>query len=188
MQNFTLFRTCVILFPVSLLILGTYKLIQTYEAAIRGLTPVKGPLPVKFPIPDPRDWFSLKPGSIAVHFPKSKGSEVQTSSNLNAAIAGARAAATQFSKKDQNSQTGQTSTTSSVRTRQMTRKLVEDDENVANDLGETSNSSDLTSDNEEKRNQTEHEGSSSDSQSPCPNSRPQSGAPSKVCRFFLYQF
>lgn len=164
------------------------SLFQIYEAAIRGLTPVKGPLPVKFPIPDPRDWFSLKPGSIALHYPKSKGSEVQTSSNLNTAIAGARAAATQFSKKDQTSQTGQTSTPNSVTTRQMTRKLVEDDEEVTSDSAERSNSSDLAAENEERRNQTEHEGSSSDSQSSCPNSRPQSGAPSKVCRFLVYQF
>ncbi|KAJ9180055.1 hypothetical protein P3X46_008346 [Hevea brasiliensis] len=80
---------------------GVYNLEKKiYEAAVRGLTPVKGPMPVKFPLPNPRDPFSLKPGSISMLFPE-KASEVEKSSSLTAAIAGARAAATQFNKKDQ---------------------------------------------------------------------------------------
>lgn len=75
---------------------------QIYDGAVRGLTPVQGPLPIKFPLPDPRDRFSLKPGSLA--FDASK-SEVQKSTSVTAAIAGARAAATQFSKRDPNAAT-----------------------------------------------------------------------------------
>ncbi|XP_059665768.1 uncharacterized protein LOC132311723 [Cornus florida] len=78
---------------------------KIYEAAVRALVPVESPLPVKFPLPNPRDPFSLKPGSISAHFLDSKSSEVEKSSSLSAAIAGARAAATQFSKKDQKFQT-----------------------------------------------------------------------------------
>jgi len=70
---------------------------QIYDGAVRGLSPVQGPLPVKFPLPDPRDPFSLKPGSLT--FAASK-STLQKSASVTAAIAGARAAATQFSKKD----------------------------------------------------------------------------------------
>lgn len=77
-------------------------LLQIYDAAVRGLSAVESPFPVRFPLPDPRDLFSLKPGSLALHNPESKAVELDKSSSLNAAIAGARAAATQFSKKDQN--------------------------------------------------------------------------------------
>ncbi|XP_065864069.1 uncharacterized protein [Euphorbia lathyris] len=74
---------------------------KVYEAAVRGLTPVNGPMPVRFPLPNPCDPFSLKPGSISKRLPH-KSSQVEKSSSLSAAIAGARAAATQFSKNDQN--------------------------------------------------------------------------------------
>ncbi|KAM7249974.1 hypothetical protein ACFE04_021857 [Oxalis oulophora] len=81
---------------------GVYNLEKKiFEAAIRGLTPVKGPLPVKFPLPNPRDPFSLKPGSLSLQSP---GAKVEKSSSLDAAIAGARAAATQFTKAGQNHQ------------------------------------------------------------------------------------
>eukprot|EP00268_Persea_americana_P067258 TRINITY_DN9233_c0_g1_i1.p1 TRINITY_DN9233_c0_g1~~TRINITY_DN9233_c0_g1_i1.p1 ORF type:complete len:321 (+),score=60.91 TRINITY_DN9233_c0_g1_i1:308-1270(+) len=81
---------------------GVYNLEKRiYEAAVRGLCPVECPLPVKFPLPDPSDPFSLRPGSLASYFSGSKGSENERSQSLNAAIAGARAAATQFSKKGQ---------------------------------------------------------------------------------------
>ncbi|KAL9451018.1 hypothetical protein AB3S75_012715 [Citrus x aurantiifolia] len=81
---------------------GVYNLEKkVYEAAVRGLTPVKGPLPVKFPLPDAQDPFSLKPGSMSTNFPENKSTAVEKSSTLNAAIAGARAAATQFNKKNQ---------------------------------------------------------------------------------------
>ncbi|KAJ1409337.1 PUA-like superfamily [Sesbania bispinosa] len=84
---------------------GVYNLERKiYEAAVRGLTPVDSPLPVKFPLPDPQDPFSLKPGSISARTPNLKATEVDKSSSISLAIAGARAAATQFSKKDNNSQ------------------------------------------------------------------------------------
>lgn len=93
---------------------------KIYEAAVRALIPVKGPLPVKFPLPNPRDLFSLKPGSISTHFSKSKASGVEESSSLSAAIAGARAAATQFSKKDESfPSTTQTGTADTVETGQL---------------------------------------------------------------------
>ena len=76
---------------------------KIYEAAVRGLSPVNCPLPVKFPLPDPRNPFSLKPGSISALTSNLKASEVDKSSSISLAIAGAQAAATQFSKKDENS-------------------------------------------------------------------------------------
>jgi activating signal cointegrator 1 len=75
---------------------------KIYDGAVRGLSLVQGPQPVKFPLPDPRDPFSLKPGSLT--FDPSKTS-VQKTASVTAAIAGARAAATQFSRKDNNSAT-----------------------------------------------------------------------------------
>ena len=77
---------------------------KIYEAAVRGLAPVDSPLPVKFPLPDPSDPFSLKPGRVSALTCNLKATEVDKSSSLSLAIAGARAAATQFSKKDHNSQ------------------------------------------------------------------------------------
>ncbi|KAF4346409.1 hypothetical protein F8388_005398 [Cannabis sativa] len=155
---------------------GVYNLEKKiYEAAIRGLTPVECPLPVKFPIPDPRDRFSLKPGSIAAHYPRSKGAEVQKSLNLDAAIAGARAAATQFTKKNPTSPTAQNTTPNGDMTRQMKNRSSEEKEgtHTMNLDGES------TSDNEKKTSQIMLEGSSSDFQ-PSPDSRPRSGAPSKI--------
>ncbi|KAJ6883849.1 activating signal cointegrator 1-like [Populus alba x Populus x berolinensis] len=73
---------------------------KIYEAAVRGLVSVEGPMPVKFPLPDPQDPFSLKPGSISEGFSETEASGVEKSESLSAAIAGARAAATQFNKKD----------------------------------------------------------------------------------------
>ncbi|KAJ6821521.1 uncharacterized protein M6B38_391470 [Iris pallida] len=81
---------------------GVYNLEKRiYEGAVRGLRPVEGPQPVKFPLPDPRNPLSLKPGSVASHFSSSGVSAVERAPGVSAAIAGARAAATQFSKKDQ---------------------------------------------------------------------------------------
>ncbi|KAI3982238.1 hypothetical protein MKX01_024955 [Papaver californicum] len=81
---------------------GVYNLERRiYDAAVRGLTPVKSPLPVKFPLPDPRDSFSLKPGSLVSSFSALKASEGEKPETLTAAIAGAHAAATQFSKQPQ---------------------------------------------------------------------------------------
>ncbi|KAK1260182.1 hypothetical protein QJS04_geneDACA002093 [Acorus gramineus] len=71
---------------------------RIFEAAVRGLSPIEGPQPVKFPLPDPRDPFSLKPGSLALDHVGSRASEMNKPPSLSAAIAGARAAATQFSK------------------------------------------------------------------------------------------
>ncbi|KAI8560959.1 hypothetical protein RHMOL_Rhmol04G0296900 [Rhododendron molle] len=80
---------------------GVYNLEKKiYEAAVRGLSPVTSPLPVKFPLPDPRDRFSLKPGSLASDSKNSKAIKMEKPPSLDAAIAGARAAATQFSNKD----------------------------------------------------------------------------------------
>ncbi|XP_026444769.1 uncharacterized protein LOC113345167 [Papaver somniferum] len=75
---------------------------KMHEAAVRGLRPVEHPLPVKFPLPNPQDSFSLKPGSLVCQLSSKRTSEMDKTPTLNAAIAGARAAATQFSKKDSN--------------------------------------------------------------------------------------
>lgn len=78
---------------------GVYNLEKrVLEGALRGLCPVEAPLTVKFPLPDPRNPFSLKPGSLVNRVNKSKTDE-GSSPTLKAAIDGARAAATQFSKK-----------------------------------------------------------------------------------------
>ncbi|KAK8542964.1 hypothetical protein V6N13_136487 [Hibiscus sabdariffa] len=100
---------------------------KMYEAAVRGLVPVDSPAPVKFPLPNPRDPLSLKPGSIAASFPNSKGAAIEKSSSLNAAIAGARAAATQFSK-DQNIRTNTIPNSTPDLTSNETRtEFIEDD-------------------------------------------------------------
>lgn len=79
---------------------GVYNLEnRIYEAAVRGLSQIQGPLPVQFPLPAPRDSLSLKPGALLLS--SSKKIETVKSKSVNAAIAGARAAATQFSKKDE---------------------------------------------------------------------------------------
>ncbi|XP_057959519.1 uncharacterized protein LOC131151993 [Malania oleifera] len=79
---------------------GVYNLERKiYEAAFRGLSPVKVPRLVKFALPDPHDPFSLKPGSLSSCLNGPKASTIEKPANLNAAIAGARAAAGQFSKK-----------------------------------------------------------------------------------------
>ncbi|KAF5197810.1 Activating signal cointegrator [Thalictrum thalictroides] len=80
---------------------GVYNLdSKIFEAVFRGLCPVKGPLPVKFPLPEPQNTFSLKPGSLSL-VTGSKGSIPEIPANLCAVIAGARAAATQFSKTEE---------------------------------------------------------------------------------------
>ncbi|KAL0322522.1 UNVERIFIED_CONTAM: Activating signal cointegrator 1 [Sesamum angustifolium] len=80
---------------------GVYNLEKKiYESAVRGLSSVKPPLPVKFPLPDPKDPYSLKPSSLASRPNGSRISEEEKSPSLVAAIAGARAAATQFAKNN----------------------------------------------------------------------------------------
>ncbi|KAL5068569.1 hypothetical protein RYX36_019456 [Vicia faba] len=84
---------------------GVYNLERKiYEGAVRGLVPIHSPMPVKFPLPDPSDPFSLKPGRVSALTRNLKATEVDKSSSLSVAIAGARAAAVQFAKKDYNSQ------------------------------------------------------------------------------------
>ncbi|KAG6420074.1 hypothetical protein SASPL_116589 [Salvia splendens] len=79
---------------------GVYNLLKkvVYEAAVRGLSSVKAPQPVTFSLPDPQDRFSLKPGSLASLLSCTSASAEEKPPSLVAAIAGARAAATQFSK------------------------------------------------------------------------------------------
>lgn len=166
---FLCFEKCLLSLSLSVIVcltLGqTYVAVQIYEPAVRGLTPVQGPLPVKFPIPDPRDQFSLKPGSISVHFPESKSSEVERSSNLNAAIAGARAAATQFSKKDQNFQTAEITTPGSIRTRSKS-KLLKESETSCSNFNERSDKRNLTSNNKEKISGISYDESNNSAQPP----------------------
>lgn len=83
---------------------GFFSCSKIYEGAVRGLVPVDSPMPVKFPLPDPSNQFSLKPGRVSALTHDLKATEVDKSSTLSLAIAGARAAAVQFAKKDYNSQ------------------------------------------------------------------------------------
>uniref|UniRef100_A0ACD5TC36 Uncharacterized protein n=1 Tax=Avena sativa TaxID=4498 RepID=A0ACD5TC36_AVESA len=95
---------------------GVYNLEKrVYEGAARGLSPVQGPLPVKFPLPDPRNPLSLKPG--ALNFDASQSAVAKTPS-VSAAIAGARSAATQYSRKDHNA----AATSSEIHTRNKSRE------------------------------------------------------------------
>lgn len=127
---------------------GVYNLEKKiYEAAVRGLIDVESPMPVKFPLPDSSNPFSLKPGVVAALFPKNKSSEEEKSPTLAAAIAGARAAATQFSKKDQNIPLNITQSTnpyptrsSKLRGNSMEEKFQKDDlHNVSNGKSTTPN-------------------------------------------------
>ncbi|ONK64473.1 uncharacterized protein A4U43_C07F26440 [Asparagus officinalis] len=68
--------------------------------AVRGLRQVEGPQPVKFPFPDPHNLSSLRPGALTSKFTVSRISAVAKPPRVDATIAGARAAATQFSKED----------------------------------------------------------------------------------------
>ncbi|XP_009364453.2 uncharacterized protein LOC103954365 isoform X2 [Pyrus x bretschneideri] len=152
---------------------GVYNLEKKiYEGAIRGLSPVNSPLPVKFPLPNPQDPFSLKPGSISVHVPVSRTSEVEISSSLTAAIAGARAAATQFSKKVQDAPT-------SITTLPLKGQSVDEDTMPSANLSKTSNKGALTPNDKEQISPIEHEGIGSHSQPYSGGLRPQPGASSK---------
>lgn len=81
---------------------------QIHVAAARGLMPPQNSFMVKFPLPDPKDPFSLKPGSVPCTVQDNKALEIEQVTSLTAAIAGAKAAATQFSKKGQSLQTDNT--------------------------------------------------------------------------------
>ncbi|CAN1246998.1 Activating signal cointegrator 1 [Linum grandiflorum] len=90
---------------------GVYNLERKmYESAVRGLVPIEGPMPVKFPLPNPTNPFSLRPGSIGC-----SRSEVERSSRLIAAIDSARAAATQYTKKDHNQASNSLANSSSTK-------------------------------------------------------------------------
>ncbi|XP_021810986.1 uncharacterized protein LOC110754246 isoform X2 [Prunus avium] len=161
---------------------GVYNLEKKiYEAAIRGLTPVEGPLPVKFLLPNPQDPFSLKPGSISANVPETRTTELERSSSLTAAIAAARAAATQFSKKVQDFETTpQTNTAQSVRTLPLKSESFEEDTTPSANLSETSNKGALTSNNKEKISPIKYEGITSPIQPSSGGLRPHPGAPSKI--------
>uniref|UniRef100_A0A0D9W1N4 ASCH domain-containing protein n=1 Tax=Leersia perrieri TaxID=77586 RepID=A0A0D9W1N4_9ORYZ len=94
---------------------GVYNLERRiYEGAVRGLSPVQGPLPVNFPLPDPTNPLSLKPGSLQVASSKSSPDK---SPSVTAAIAGARAATTQYSRKNHNNLATTSSPTEQTRQR-----------------------------------------------------------------------
>lgn len=89
---------------------------------MRGLSTVEAPQPVNFPLPNPRDHFSLKPGSLASCSNMLRESEEEKSPALVAAISGARAAATQFSK---NSSPGFQDNRNATRTKNSTGQWVQ---------------------------------------------------------------
>ncbi|XVF57131.1 hypothetical protein PTKIN_Ptkin06aG0179000 [Pterospermum kingtungense] len=155
---------------------GVYNLERKiYDAAVRGLFPVVGPAPVKFPLPNPRDPFSLKPGSISASFPDSKASAIEKSSSLSAAIAGARAAATQFSK-DQNVRTNTVDNNPPDSTRSKLQTTVVEDHKIHDtNLRDALKANPVS----EQSNCFEEEGSSSHSKLPA-NLKQHPGAPSKI--------
>nr|DAD19879.1 TPA_asm: hypothetical protein HUJ06_021342 [Nelumbo nucifera] len=162
---------------------GVYNLEKKiFEAAVRGLCPVEGPLPVKFPLPDPRDPFSLKPGSLAPCFAGSKPS-LEKPPSLTAAIAGARAAATQFSKKELKSPTNMTPEkymSYSTRSQSSKNKITELDSSATAVLYESGKGL-LSQTNKEQSSPVGYEGnSSSQSQVPQRDLNKHLGAPSKV--------
>ncbi|XP_031503320.1 uncharacterized protein LOC116266303 [Nymphaea colorata] len=90
---------------------GIYNLEKKIlEGAMRGLLQVQSPFPVRFPLPDPSDPFSLKPGSLVLRANGTEASKMNSTPNLAAAIAGARAAATQFSRNHENRDKGECKT------------------------------------------------------------------------------
>ncbi|CAK7341105.1 unnamed protein product [Dovyalis caffra] len=146
---------------------GVYNLEKKiYEAAVRGLVPVKGPMPVKFPFPNPRDPFSLKPGSISALFSENEASGVVKSESLSAAIAGARAAATQFNKKDQNLLTNniKNSNSNSSSSGQPDSKSLEEDKMLQSYSHGHSNEKLSVPNNTEQHNPIQYKESSSHSQ------------------------
>ncbi|KAF5948153.1 hypothetical protein HYC85_014110 [Camellia sinensis] len=163
---------------------GVYNLERKiYEAAVGGLVPVESPLPVKFQLPNPRDPFSLKPGSISVCFPDSKASEVEKSSSLNAAIAGACAAASQYSKKGQNLETNAFKNRHVVehftRPRQLNSNSLVVHKMAADEVGT------LVCHNNEPSSHSEHEGTSnSHKQFSHAKLSHHPGPSSKVCNLF----
>lgn len=127
----------------------------------------------------------MKPGSISANVPETRTSELERSSSLTAAIAGARAAATQFSKKVQDLETTpQTNTAQSVRTLPLKSESFEEDTTPSANLSETSNKGALTSNNKEKISPIKYEEITRPSQPSSGGLRPHPGAPSKVCTFF----
>ncbi|XP_039027798.1 uncharacterized protein LOC120161651 [Hibiscus syriacus] len=149
---------------------------KIYEAAVRGLVPVDSPAPVKFQLPNPRDPFSLKPGSIAASVLNSKASSIKKSSSLSAAIAGARAAAIQFSK-DQNIRTNTIPNNTHDSTSTETQTIFIDDYRIPNgNLKEGSIEANAAS---KQSDDVEEEGSSSRSQ-PTARLKQDTGAPSKI--------
>ncbi|KAF8392210.1 hypothetical protein HHK36_022552 [Tetracentron sinense] len=152
---------------------------KIYEAAVRGLCPVEAPLPVKFQLPDPQDPFSLKPGSLTSFFSGSKASEVEKPESLSAAISGARAAATQFSKKERNYQanTSRRRDMPDSKTSQLNNKSKEEDRRPADDLYYKGS---MANNNKEQSSHMYCEGNiSSHNQASRRDLNPNPGAPSK---------
>lgn len=79
---------------------GVYNLERKIiEAAVAGLLPVESPSSINFPLPNPADRYSLRPGSLRLNLSETKILGTEKPPSLIAAIDGARAAATQFSRK-----------------------------------------------------------------------------------------
>lgn len=120
---------------------------------------MESPLPVKFPLPDPQDSFSLKPGAISVHITESKANEMEKSASLSAAIAGARAAATQFSKKIHNTQTINNIDNKNItKTDQLERKTSEEGETVTSERSQGYDKQGLGSISKEPRTRADYRG------------------------------
>ena len=145
---------------------------------------MQSPLPTKFPLPNPRDPFSLKPGSIFARFPGSKATEMEKSSALCSAIAGAQAAATQFSKKDQsscNDAIQNRNRTDAKRIGQFESKSWENNRSPAENFNKGSNRGARLFLKQGQSSYSEHDGISSHNQLPRADSNQPLRPPSKVC-------
>lgn len=151
--------------------------------------PVEGPLPVNFPLPNSRDSFSLKPGSVFAQFPVSKTSQVEKSPGLSAAIAGARAAATQYSKKDHNSHASSSfniNIQDSTRIDQPKEKSMEDNKFTSGSLDERNNEGSSLSHEAERKSLFEHHRNSGSRNQLTPtDSNQHYAASAKVCSISL---
>ncbi|GAB4836082.1 hypothetical protein Ancab_000999 [Ancistrocladus abbreviatus] len=141
---------------------GIYNLERKIsEGAFRGLSPAESPFPIEFPLPNAQDPFSLRPGSISHSTADVKASEGKKSSSLIEAIAGAQAAAVQFSRKDPNSHANiiQKKNSDSILSGKLKNMHLEEERNLAGGFGTASSRGNLSLSSREGSIDFEFEGS-----------------------------
>lgn len=128
----------------------------------------------------------MKPGSIFARFPESKATEMEKSSTLSSAIAGAQAAATQFSKKDQSSHNDAIQNRNIINAKrigQFESKSWENNKSPAGNFNKGSNRGTQLFVKQGQSSYSEHDGRiSSHNQLPRAGSNQHLRPPSKVCK------